>query len=348
MADTRSTQYEVEYNAKDLILYALSVGFGCSSTTDELEYLYEQHENFNPLPTFCLALTFWARSRDGNTMGIPSFPPPLMQKDDVIPRRFLRQQDLDLSNQPVIHTFQSIIWHRPMPIPSLEFVSGRCNGKVRTTISLETVAVQPKSIGTFVTTQSQIFAAEPAVEGRSNNNSCPLVCTMQSTALVFGVDSESIIPYKSSSGTPKKQSKINVPKDRPPTLEWTFQTQPNQALLYRLSSGDSNHIHVDNSAAEMLGTGKNVPLLHGLLTLAIAFRAVSKLASKNDRIHILEGKFTKPAFVGDELLIKVWREDSSSVSRFIFIVLNKETGVTLIDRGLAEFGSTSNSPMSKM
>lgn len=340
MEDSNSTQYEVEYNAKDLILYALTVGFGSSATSDDLQYLYEQHENFTPLPTFCLALTFWARSTNGNTIGIPSFPPPLMQKDDMIPRRFLRQQDLDLSSQPVIHTFQSIIWHQPMPTPKVAFVSGRCNGTVSTRISLETVSVQPKSIGTFVTTQSRIVLGEPASHSTTK---CPRICTMQSTALVFGVDSDSIIPYES--GTPRLQYSIKIPKDKPATLEWTYQTQPNQALLYRLSSGDSNHIHVDNSASEMLGTGKQTPLLHGLLTLAIAFRAVSKLACKNDRLHRLEGKFTKPGFVGDELLVKVWSEDSV---RFLFIVTNKETGATLIDKGLAEFEATGSSPISKM
>ena len=109
MTDTQISHYEVDYNAKDLILYALSVGFGSSDTIDELPYLYEQHKDFCALPTFCLALTFWARSTNGSTIGIPSFPPPLMEKDDVIPRRFLRQKDLDLSSQPVIHTFQSIV-----------------------------------------------------------------------------------------------------------------------------------------------------------------------------------------------------------------------------------------------
>jgi hypothetical protein len=48
------------YNAKDLILYALSIGLGSSKKADqeELQFLYERRPSFSAIPTFCFALTF--------------------------------------------------------------------------------------------------------------------------------------------------------------------------------------------------------------------------------------------------------------------------------------------------
>jgi acyl dehydratase len=325
------SEYEVAYNAKDLILYALSIGMGSSEkdTYDELCFLYERHEHFSPVSTFCLALTFWARARNGTTSGIPSFPPPLMARDEVIPRKYLRTKNIDLARHPVIHTFQSIVWHQAMPTPPLGDVSGRCDGVVRTKIGLQTASVVPKSIGTFVTTQSNVFVEDPIISNQQSS-----ICTMQSIALVLGISSDQVISY--DSGLPKLQTKTKIPEDEPPILEWSYQTQPTHALLYRLSSGDSNRIHVDDSASRMLGSDSKNPLLHGLFTLAVAFRAVSKLVDDSASIPRLEGKFMRPAFVGDTLQVKVWKDDTRP-GRFLFVVINPDTNVTLVDHGVAEF-----------
>jgi len=70
--------YEASYNSKDLILYALSLGMGSHPTdSKELKYLYEKHEKFVGVPTFCFAFTFWAQKNrnplatDTTTMRIP-------------------------------------------------------------------------------------------------------------------------------------------------------------------------------------------------------------------------------------------------------------------------------------
>ena len=43
-----------------------------------------------------------------------------MAMHDVIPNKFLKQDsvDLNLADYPVIHTWQSIIWYRPVGVPS--------------------------------------------------------------------------------------------------------------------------------------------------------------------------------------------------------------------------------------
>jgi acyl dehydratase len=60
--------------------------------------------------------------------------------------------------------------------------------------------------------------------------------------------------------------------------------------------------------------------------------------SAEESIRKLEGKFTQPAFVGDALTVRVWKDKTSppSIQRYFFVVVNEETGVTLLDCGCAE------------
>lgn len=338
--------YEVSYTAKDLILYALSLGMGSrSDDSKELKFLYEDHEKFTGVPTFCFAFTFWAQklrnptSTETTTQRIPRFPPPIMAEREVIPRRFL-SSNTDISSLPVIHTWQSILWHQPMVVPKRQ-----SNHKVKSRINEGTISIQPKSIGTFVTSQSKIKA----------HDSGQLICTMQSTALVLGIDPKNVIAF--DSGIPKLTSKVKISsqlkraQENPPLFQWDYQTSQSQALLYRMASGDSNHIHVDTSASEMLGNDTKAPLLHGLFTLALAFRGVVKLFDSrygdSDDYELffrkLEGAFKKPAFVGDSLCVKIWNDgnttkatETSSLKRLFFVIVNSATGAIIVDNGCAE------------
>ena len=58
----------------------------------------------------------------------------------------------------------------------------------------------------------------------------------------------------------------NVPPERAPDHEVTYQTSPDQALVYRLS-GDRNPLHSDPAFAAMGGFDR--PILHGLCTLRL-------------------------------------------------------------------------------
>jgi len=85
----------------------------------------EKHEKFSAVPTFALALTFWAGKKNSGTnnfQSIPPFPPPLMASEEVLPIRFLRRNGkgnvIDILNLPVIHTWQSIVWHQSLKIPT--------------------------------------------------------------------------------------------------------------------------------------------------------------------------------------------------------------------------------------
>lgn len=345
--------YEVSYNAKDLIVYALSLGMGShSDDSNELKFLYEEHEKFAGIPTFCFAFTFWAQKRnptatDTTTQGIPPFPPPIMSEKAVIPRQFLRS-NTDISNLPVIHTWQSIVWHQPMEIPKRH-----SNHKVKFRINQGTISIQPKSIGTFVTSESNVTAHENG----------QLLCSMQSTALVLGNDPKNVIAF--DAGIPrltyksKNYSDMKQTREKPPSFQWTYKTSQSQALLYRMASGDSNHIHVDTSASDMLENGKKAPLLHGLFTLALTFRAIVKLFDSHHGSNSLngfgdvddyelffrklEGSFKTPAFVGDILCVKIWNDENRTTTMttksrkgFHFVIINRDTGAILVDNGCVE------------
>eukprot|EP00536_Pseudo-nitzschia_multiseries_P000129 jgi/Psemu1/296/gm1.296_g len=372
-------EYEASYTTKDLILYALSLGMGSRpDDASDLRFLYERDSHFTAVPTFCFAFTFWAErhratgSTDTNTnmstststQTIPPFPPPIMADEAVIPPRFLRDSDnIDLSAMPVIHTWQSIVWHRPLEVP-------KRNSVVTSRIRSETIAVQPKSIGTFVTSQSIVSTN---IDNERQHQHQQRLCTIQSTALVLGMDPKNVVAF--DAGIPKLTStstrapKINGQPQPQPLFEWTYQTPRSQALLYRIASGDSNHIHVDTSASDMLGSDKKAPLLHGLFTLALAFRAIVKLFDSEEHKSVwsgvgdigidtddrelvfrkLEGAFKAPGFVGDRLCVKIWDDNGApeaprgdgTTKRFLFVITNTDTGVKMVDSGCAEVEITS-------
>ena len=62
-----------------------------------------------------------------------------------------------------------------------------------------------------------------------------------------------------------------MPPDRAPDHQVTYQTSPDQALVYRLS-GDRNPLHSDPSFAAMGGFDR--PILHGLCTYGFTGRAL--------------------------------------------------------------------------
>ena len=64
---------------------------------------------------------------------------------------------------------------------------------------------------------------------------------------------------------------VNEPPSRKPDHEVTYQTRPDQALLYRLS-GDRNPLHSDPEFAKLAGFPR--PILHGLCTYGFTGRAL--------------------------------------------------------------------------
>lgn len=109
--------------------------------------------------------------------------------------------------------------------------------------------------------------------------------------------------------------KINVPPEELPETVFSQRTQRNQALLYRLASGDGNPLHADPQMAAVGGYER--PILHGLCTFGYAVRAVLREYADNDaaRLKSVKVRFSKHFFPGETVVTEMWPE---SATRIIF------------------------------
>jgi len=130
---------------------------------------------------------------------------------------------------------------------------------------------------------------------------------------------------------------VNVPPERAPDHSVTYQTSPDQALVYRLS-GDRNPLHSDPSFAAM--GGFDTPILHGLCTYGFTGRALLHSLCDGDptRFTSMEGRFSSPVFPGDSLTIAIWVDDDGHA-----VYTTKRSGyggavdLVVIDQGACSF-----------
>jgi acyl dehydratase len=329
-----STDYHATYSAKDLIQYALAVGFSSDDDTKELRYTFERDASFEAVPTFCFALPSWASSTpDSQFSYIQAFPTPLMKHMGVIPKANLKGATAELlDNCPVIHMSQSIRWQQEIPVPSILIDDE--GSKVQTLVSSRTLSVAPKAIGTFVETETRV---------RLRNGES--LCTLGSTLLVLGIDQSEVIPLPMSQNS--SQTRRQKMPTTPPDFEWSYRTSPNQALLYRLASGDFNAIHVDPSSTAMMVGNPDKPLLHGLCTLGIAMRGLLQMTKGEISPVALNAQFTKPVFVGDSLKLEAWSNEHSN-DTVVFRVVEENSGTVVLDRGEFSFRRNPAYTMSKL
>jgi acyl dehydratase len=99
---------------------------------------------------------------------------------------------------------------------------------------------------------------------------------------------------------------------RRPDMTQTFETRPDQALLFRLSA-ERNPLHVDLNLARQLGPPG--PILHDLCLQGIACHAILKVICEYDHtlIRSLATSFAGPAYPGETLVAELW-QDANIVS----------------------------------
>jgi acyl dehydratase len=173
----------------------------------------------------------------------------------------------------LVHGQQAITLHRPIPVEGTATMTGKV------------VAMYDKGkAGVVVTETRAVMDGEP-------------LFTNTSSAFIRGEGG-----WGGDRGPSGPQ---NVPPERAPDHEVTYQTSPDQALIYRLS-GDRNPLHSDPKFAEMGGFDR--PILHGLCTYGFTGRALLHTLCGSDpaRFDHVEARFASPVLPGEALTVRMW------------------------------------------
>jgi acyl dehydratase len=200
----------------------------------------------------------------------------------------------------LVHGQQSVTLHRPMPVEGTA------------SLTSEVVAMYDKGKAAVV-----VMASKAALPGGE-----PLYTTTMS-AFIRGEGG-----WGGDRGPSGPQ---NVPPERDADHVVTYQTSPDQALIYRLS-GDRNPLHSDPAFAKM--GGFDTPILHGLCSYGFTGRALlhSLCGGESGRFSHMEARFASPVIPGEALTISIWRTgDGEAV--FTTAVGDR----TVIDQGLCRF-----------
>jgi len=108
-------------------------------------------------------------------------------------------------------------------------------------------------------------------------------------------------------GDPGPSTGFLVPEREPDHIVES-RTLPQQALLYRMASGDKNPLHVDPGFAAFAGFDR--PILHGLCTYGIVAKAAvdHALGAATDSIASFKARFSGVVFPGETVVTRIWDE----------------------------------------
>lgn len=312
-----------QYTKRDLILYAF--GIGCDE--NEMCFLYENDTSFSAFPLYPLTLPFRAvrinesssspnvRSLDPDyeSLGMFSFPPPMMREER--------------STSGIIHLAQKYRLHDsniPLGTNQIELITRIIHHK-------------KSKRGTIVVNET-LFYVLP--DSSSKQEEKWLLATSQTTSLYLLSSSwrsdHNLCEIHHPSQTLRPISNTIKPSEKPDAIE-IIHLNETQAMLYRLS-GDTNRIHVEGSPLFQNNSTKAV--LHGLCTLGYAVRAIFK--SYGGIFQYVDCKFTNPVFVGDTIMVHMWKGqkgDDSSMMLIGFQVKRsneKNTTTIVIDDGIVQ------------
>jgi acyl dehydratase len=196
----------------------------------------------------------------------------------------------------LVHGQQAVTLHRPLPV---------------------------EGTATLVSTLTNMYdkgkAAVVVTETRAEMNGSPLYTTT-SSAFIRGEGGWG--------GERGPSGPVNVPPDRSPDHQVTYQTSPDQALVYRLS-GDRNPLHSDPAFAAMGGFDR--PILHGLCSYGFTGRALLHTLCDSDpaKFSHIEARFASPVLPGEALTVSMW-EISPTEAVFVTAVGDR----VVIDQGL--------------
>ncbi|MEX1124609.1 MAG: MaoC/PaaZ C-terminal domain-containing protein [Acidimicrobiia bacterium] len=124
------------------------------------------------------------------------------------------------------------------------------------------------------------------------------------------------------------RSNHGVP-DREPDHVVDSPTLPQQALLYRISSGDKNPLHADPGFAAFAGFDR--PILHGLCTFGVVGKAVvdHALERRPELLASYRARFSGVVFPGETIRTSIWVEKTGLVVE----AASLERGISVLSGG---------------
>lgn len=268
---------EHSYTARDTILYALGIGLGRDpSDPAQLRYVFEEDAHFTTLPTMC------------TTLATPGF--------------WLRDPELGIAWQKVLHGEQGVIWHTPLPVA----------GKVSSTLKIEAVEDKGHDKG------AMIYTTRELVDTSTNTQ----IATISSTILARGNGGFG------GTATPKRPC-TTIPQ-RPPEIVSDTPTLAQSALIYRLS-GDLNPLHASPEIARAAGFDR--PILHGLCTFGFVGHAIVKTCCGDDPtwLRSMNLRFSAPVYPGETIRTEIWRDGNTLAFRARAVERNR----IILDKGRA-------------
>jgi acyl dehydratase len=205
-------------------------------------------------------------------------------------------EGLDINLAQILHGDQTLTVHSPIPTSGTVSQQGRV------------VDVHDKGRGALVVIE--------------------VVSTLEETgATLFTNHSGIYVRGEGGFGGDRGPAPTDQAPDREPDHVVESPTLPQQALLYRMASGDKNPLHADPGFAAFAGF--EAPILHGLCTFGIVSKAVvdSALEGEPEQVENYGARFTGHVFPGETLVTRVWRDGDD---RLILSAETKERGTIVL------------------
>ena len=301
-----SEYVEREWSSTDCLLYAFGVGAGSLDATGlELEFTTENSAGIEQqvLPTFASILGAGNRAVPRNSARTsPATSSEASPAGEAPTGRQATFAFGTFDPAMLVHGEQSIELHGAIP-PA---------GKVRTTTTVS--GIYDKGSGAVVMLSAR---SVDAVDGTPR----------------FATGTSLFIRGEGGFGGPRgPEGGLEPIPERDPDEVVSYETRPDQALLYRLS-GDRNPLHSDPVFAAR-AQGSTSPYSTGCApTGSRAGPCCTQLCGSDPRkFGKMAGRFTRPVEPGDTLDVAIWREDDGARYR-----TTTRRGVIAIDWGTFKF-----------
>lgn len=254
----------ISWLKRDILLFANSIG----CTSDEPQFLFEEHPDFTMFPTYPIVLPFKKQSQEV----VDFFDTQMDIKIPGVP-------EFDLSR--VVDGQRYIEFFRPLPISSEK----------------RSFEIRSKVLGVFDKGNSGSI-----LETQLNIVDCETGLTyVRIVSSIFYIG-------QGNWGGPKgpKTTVYSPPTDRSPDAVVVNQTTAETSLLYRLN-GDYNPLHVTPEPGKLMGFGGTIIHgLYSWNTAAHAvLKSIGGSMPQN--LRSFQARFASPVRPGDKLITEIWR-----------------------------------------